>query len=70
MNVVFYTSTVPAEVNEDLYADFAYGLEGTGFDSPAIKETSIITNVSSVEQELLSIYPNPSDRRYQFYNTN
>ena len=33
--VVFYTSTVA--VSADLYADFAFGLEGTGFDNPKIE---------------------------------
>ncbi len=65
-DVVFYTSTVPVGENADLYADFAYGLEGTGFDSPTIQETSIITNVSSFEQELVSIYPNPSTGAINF----
>ena len=56
---VFYTSTVATD-NEDLYADFAYGLEGTGFDSPIIKETSVITSVDINNADILSVYPNPS----------
>lgn len=56
---VFYTSTVATD-NEDLYADFAYGLEGTGFDSPVIKETTVITSIDIKNEDVLAVYPNPS----------
>ncbi|MFI0430923.1 T9SS type A sorting domain-containing protein [Mariniflexile sp. HMF6888] len=63
---IFYTSTAVA--NSDLYADFSFGNEGTGFDAPKLCITDVLATSSETPylKDSYKLYPNPSSGVFHF----
>jgi len=63
---IFYTSTV--EANSDLYADFSFGNEGTGFDAPKLCIIDVLATPSETPylMDSYKLYPNPSSGVFHF----